>query len=336
MACGNGLRRDIWDAFKNRFRIPRILEFYAATEGNVSLFNVEGEPGSVGRVPAFLAHRFPATLVKFDVEKDEPVRDERGWCVRCSPNEVGELIAELREDHTNFGSRFEGYTSEDASERKILRGVLKPGDAWYRTGDLMSRDERGFFYFSDRIGDTFRWKGENVATTEVAQALCAFPGIEEANVYGVEIPGSDGRAGMAAIVAGNQLDLGALRIHLSNRLPDYAHPTFLRFRNEFDMTATFKFRKIDLVRQGYNPEATSDVIYFNHPEHKAFVLLDRAQYERIQQGEMTRATTRNRLSVAQTQAESVSMSSSDQGLWPLEEVPGTGCQRNCGVCNGKR
>ena len=173
MACGNGLRPDVWSAFQERFRVPHILEFYAATEGNVSLVNVEGKPGAIGRVPPFLAHRFPATLVRYDADAEAPVRDARGRCVRCAPNEVGEAIGQLPEDQSNVGRRFEGYTNEEASEQKILRDVFEPGDAWFRTGDLMRRDEDGYFYFVDRIGDTFRWKGENVATAEVAEAICA-------------------------------------------------------------------------------------------------------------------------------------------------------------------
>src|SRR3989475_188495 len=251
MCCGNGLRPDVWDEFKRRFRIPQILEFYAATEGNVSMFNIEGKPGAIGRIPPFLAHRFPATLVKFDVERGEPVRTEQGLCIRCGPTEIGEAIGKILNNPSSVGSRFEGYTSPEASERKILRNVFEPGDAWFRTGDhaserkilrnvfepgdawfrtgdLMRKDEHGYFYFVDRIGDTFRWKGENVATSEVSEAICAFRGVKAANVYGVAIPGTDGRAGMAALVTDGELDLAALRIHLIDRLPGYARPLFLR------------------------------------------------------------------------------------------------------------
>ncbi|MBV9599777.1 MAG: long-chain-acyl-CoA synthetase, partial [Chloroflexi bacterium] len=262
IACGNGLRADIWEAFKSRFRIPHILEFYGATEGNVSFFNVDGEIGSVGRTPSYLAHRFPSTLVRFDLDKEEPVRDEHGFCIRCGPNEAGEAIGQLSDDRSNFGSKFEGYTSQAASEKKILRHVFKPGDAWFRTGDLMRKDEKGFYYFVDRIGDTFRWKGENVATSEVAEAICAFPGIQQANVYGVSLPGADGRAGMAALVTDDDLDLGALRQHLGNQLPEYARPVFLRVATNMAVTSTFKYTKTDLVREAYNPASTSDAIYF--------------------------------------------------------------------------
>ncbi len=286
MACGNGLRPDVWEDFKSRFQIPHIFEFYAATEGNVSLFNVEGEPGAIGRIPSYLAHRFPAALVKFDVEKDEPVRNEQGYCIRCAPNEVGEAIGQILKDTSNFGGRFEGYSSSEASEKKILCNVFKFGDTWFRTGDLMRKDERGFFFFLDRIGDTFRWKGENISTTEVSEAICEFPGVTQANVYGVAIPGADGRAGMATLVAGNDLDLTAFRAHLIRRLPGYAHPLFLRIRAEMEVTSTFKYTKTDLVRQGYDPAATADVIYFNDPEHEAFIRLDEALYNRIQTGQI--------------------------------------------------
>jgi fatty-acyl-CoA synthase len=284
LACGNGLRPDVWSAFQKRFGIPQILEFYAATEGNVSLVNVEGVPGAIGRIPPFLAHRFPATLVKYDAAADAPARDARGFCIRCEPNEVGEAIGQLLKDRSNVGSRFEGYTSEDASQKKIVRNVFEPGDAWFRSGDLMRKDAHGYFYFVDRIGDTFRWKGENVATSEVSQAICGFPGIKDANVYGVTIPGTEGRAGMATIVAGDGLDLAALRAHLVDRLPEYAQPVFLRVRDELDVTATFKHTKGTLVREGYNPVAVRDAIYFNDRERQVFVRLDKPMFDRIQSG----------------------------------------------------
>ena len=177
LACGNGLAAGVWEAFQQRFRIPQILEFYAATEGGISLFNVQGKPGAIGHIPPYLAHRFAPALVAFDFDKGEPIRNENGFCIRCGVNEPGEAIGKVQNDPANAGSRFEGYTSAAETEKKILRHVFAAGDAWVRTGDLMRQDEKGFFYFVDRIGDTFRWKGENVATSEVAQALCAFEGI---------------------------------------------------------------------------------------------------------------------------------------------------------------
>lgn len=284
MACGNGLAPEVWDDFKDRFRIPQILEFYAATEGAVSLFNVEGKRGAIGHVPGYLAHRFSPALVRFDVEKGELVRDEEGHCIRCVTNEAGEAIGKVVDDPSNVGSRFEGYTNQEASDKKILRDVFKPGDLWVRTGDLMRKDEKGFFYFVDRIGDTFRWKGENVATSEVSEAICAFSGVKHANVYGVAIPASDGRAGMATLVTDDALDLAGLHAHLMVRLPPYARPLFLRIRNEIEVTGTFKYTKTDLVRQGFDPSAIDDDLYFDHPEARAFVRLDREVYDRIQIG----------------------------------------------------
>ena len=286
IACGNGLRPDVWDRFQSRFQIPRIVEFYAATEGGLSLFNVEGKCGSIGRVPPYLAHRFAPALIQFDAEKAEPVRNGHGFCIRCAPNEIGEAIGQILDDPSRVGSRFEGYTSPEASQKRILRDVFQPGDIWARTGDLMRQDEKGFFYFVDRIGDTFRWKGENVATSEVSEAICAFPGVRQANVYGVAIPGADGRAGMATLVTEPEVDLPALRAHLIGRLPHYARPLFLRIRNQMEITGTFKYTKTELVRQAYDPAATADVLYFNHPERQAFVRLDKALYGRIQSGEI--------------------------------------------------
>jgi fatty-acyl-CoA synthase len=286
LACGNGLAPDVWDDFKDRFGIPRILEFYASTEGAVSLFNAEGKRGAIGRIPPYLTHRFSPALVQFDIDKGEPVRNAAGFCIPCAANEPGEALGKLVDDPSNAGNRFDGYTDKQATEKKILRNVFKAGDAWVRTGDLMRKDEKGFFYFVDRIGDTFRWKGENVATSEVSEALCAFPGVKHANVYGVAIPSTEGRAGMAALVAEPQLDLAALRRHLMNRLPPYARPLFLRLKDDIEITGTFKYSKTDLVSQGYDPAATTDTVYFDHPESQAFQRMDETLYGRIQGGQI--------------------------------------------------
>jgi len=284
LCCGNGLRPDIWPAFQARFRIPRIVEFYAATEGNVTLFNFEGKPGAIGRVPRLLDRRFPVRIVKFDIAQEAPLRDERGFCIRCAPGETGETIGRIVNDPSAPSNRFEGYADPQDSERKILRNVFAAGDAWFRTGDLMRQDARGYFYFVDRIGDTFRWKGENVSTAEVAEAVNRFPGIRDANVYGVEVPGRDGRAGMAAIVADDNLDLAGLRAHLHALLPDYARPLFLRVCGELAVTMTFKQKKVDLIRQGFDPTGPSDVIYFDDPRTGAFVRLNPARYAQIVSG----------------------------------------------------
>ena len=281
LCCGNGLMSDVWLDFKNRFAIPQILEFYAATEGNVSLFNLEEKVGSVGRIPSFLAHRSPVALVAFDADAQEARRNDEGFCIRCKTNEVGEAIGRVPNDRTNVGSRFDGYTSAGESEKKILRDVFERGDVWFRTGDLMRTDEHGYFYFVDRVGDTFRWKGENVSTFEVSAAIGCFPGVRQAIVYGVAVPGRDGRAGMAVLVADPAVDLAALRTHLGDRLPDYARPRFFRIVGELETTATFKYRKSDLVRQGCDPSLIADAVYFDDPEQRALVRLDAPLYARI-------------------------------------------------------
>ncbi|MGZ5879799.1 MAG: long-chain-acyl-CoA synthetase [Croceibacterium sp.] len=286
MACGNGLRPDLWAEFKTRFRIPHILEFYGATEGNVNIFNFEGKQGAVGRIPWFVAHRFPVAVVRFNVENQQPMRNAEGFCVRCEPDEPGEVIGRIVNDPERPGNRFEGYAAANQNDNKVLHDVFEKGDAWFRTGDLMRKDERGYFYFVDRVGDTFRWKGENVSTSEVADVINTFPGVADANVYGVTVVGRDGRAGMAAIVCDDQCDLDALHAHLRANLPDYARPQFLRIQPKIEVTGTFKQKKVDLVREGFNPTATSDPIYFNDPKAQAFVRLDPALYRSIESGEI--------------------------------------------------
>jgi fatty-acyl-CoA synthase len=286
LACGNGLRPDVWPEFKKRFRIPQIIEFYAATEGNVSLFNFDGKEGAVGRLPWWIAARFPTKIVRFDVELQQPVRDRRGFCIECAVDEPGEVIGKIMKDASRPGQRFEGYASEAETGKKILRDVFEKGDLWFRTGDLMRKDKNGYFYFIDRIGDTFRWKGENVSTTEVEEALGQFDGILEANVYGVRIPGHDGRAGMAGIVAQDNLNLTALHDYLAERLPEYARPVFLRVRQNNDVTTTFKQKKISVVKDGFDPSRTLDPIYFNDPQRKAFVRVDAPLYEQINAGQI--------------------------------------------------
>jgi fatty-acyl-CoA synthase len=284
LACGNGLRAEVWPEFKRRFQIPQIIEFYAATEGNVSLFNFTGKEGAIGRLPWWATARFPTKIVRFDVERQQPVRDARGFCIECKPDEPGEVIGKILKDPSRPGQRFEGYANDTDTSKKVLRDVFKKGDVWFRTGDLMRKDKDGYFYFIDRIGDTFRWKGENVSTTEVEEAVGRFDGILEANVYGVTVAGHDGRAGMAAVVAKDNLNLTALRDHLAAELPEYARPVFLRIRQDGDVTTTFKQKKIDLVKEGFDPAPTTDPIYFSDPQRKAFVRLDAALYRDINAG----------------------------------------------------
>jgi fatty-acyl-CoA synthase len=282
LACGNGLRPEVWEAFRTRFRIPHILEYYAATEANFSLYNCEGEPGAIGRIPPFLAHRLPVALLRFDVARGEPLRNAAGRCERCATDEVGEAVGRLPQ--AGRGGRFEGYAEREASDRKVLRDVFEPGDAWYRSGDLMRRDARGFYYFVDRVGETYRWKGENVSTTEVQAVLLQAPGVRDGVVYGVSVPGADGRAGMAALIVDPDFDPAAFAAHVGGRLPAYARPVFLRLLPALAATGTFKPIKQELQGAAFDPAVVSDPLYVDlagAPGERRYVPLDAALYRSI-------------------------------------------------------
>jgi fatty-acyl-CoA synthase len=285
LACGNGLRGDIWEQFQSRFAIPRILEFYAATEGNFSLYNVEGKPGAIGRIPPLLAHRFPAAIVKVDTEHGAPLRGDNSLCTACARGEVGEAIGRIGTADEG-GGRFEGYTDGAETDKKILRDVFAKGDAWFRTGDLMKLDEQGFFHFVDRVGDTFRWKGENVAASEVNDAIRACEGVLDATTYGVEVAGADGRAGMAAVVTADGFDFTNFAAHLARRLPSYAHPLFVRVSTSLDTTETFKQKKHLLMREGFDPAVVSDPLYFKDPQSGEYRPLATEVFARIADGKI--------------------------------------------------
>ena len=282
IAFGNGLRPDVWPKLKARFGIPRIIEFYGATEGNVSMFNFDGKEGAISRVPWYLRGRFNIRLIRFDVEKEEPVRGADGLCIECEPDEVGECVGEIGSD---VRTTYAGYADKAASEKKVLRDVLKKGDAYFATGDLMRQDEEGYFYFVDRIGDTFRWKSENVSTTEVAGGVAGYPGVREAIVYGVQVGDMDGRAGMAALVVGPDFDIKGLAAHVAANLPSYAGPYFVRLQPDAEVTGTFKYRKIDLVAAGFDPDKVDGPVFYRNPT-KGYVRLTRPTYQKIVSGEL--------------------------------------------------
>ena len=285
---GNGLRPDVWVPFRDRFNIPEIREFYAATEGNIVIFNFDSRAGAIGRIPKWLEKKFIVKIVKFDIETEQPIRDAQGHCILCAPNEVGEIIGQILNDPDKPSARFEGYADKEASNKKILHDVFAPGDAWFRSGDLLRKDERGYYYFVDRIGDTYRWKGENVATNEVSETLTGFGGFFETTIYGVRIPGIDGRAGMAALVVGDleKFDLTGFRRYLIENLPDFARPLFLRFQHHLDVTGTFKQRKVELVNDGFDPAKITDRLYFNDAASGEFIPLDAAVYQQIINGSL--------------------------------------------------
>ena len=281
---GNGLRPDVWARFVDRFKVPLVGEFYGATESNILLFNFDGKLGALGRIPPLLRKAMPMRIVRTDLETGEPIRNAAGLCSEAAADETGEILGEIRSDMAR--QRFDGYAGDEAqTKKKILRDVFHKGDMWFRSGDLMRKDKDDYLYFIDRLGDSFRWKGENVATGEVAAVLSAFSGVQEANVYGVSVPGVEGRAGMAAIVA-QDLDLAALRKHIASNLPPYARPVFLRVMPELEVTGTFKYRKADMVVAGFDPGQLKEPVYFDDASAGAYVLMDQALYERIHKGGM--------------------------------------------------
>lgn len=270
MAFGNGLRPDIWNRFKQRFGIDTIGEFYAATEGTSGSWNMSSNDfasGAVGRNGALGSALlgFRIAIVELDWETEQPLRVPNpenpkldNLCRRVPRGEPGELLYKV--DTADISRNFQGYfNNPKATESKIMRDVLAKGDAWYRTGDVMRWDKQGRWYFSDRIGDTFRWKSENVSTSEVSEALGTHPSVHEANVYGVELPNHDGRAGCAAVAFDERVAVDATLLrsvaeHVKRHLPKYAVPLFLRATTEMQATGNNKQQKHVLRMQGVDPE----------------------------------------------------------------------------------
>ena len=280
MAFGNGLRPDIWPEMKRRFRIPEILEFYGATEGNVSMFNFDGHEGAIGRVPKYLRKKFNIRLIQFDVETEQPIRGPNGLCQEAGPGQIGECIGQIGHEARD---EFAGYVDKAASEKKVLHDVFEKGDAWFATGDLMKSDADGYFYFVDRIGDTFRWKGENVSTGEVAERLQATPGVKEANVYGVAVEGAEGRAGMAGLVVDADFDIAAFGKRVADDLPAYAQPLFVRILPAIEKTGTFKIRKVDLIADGFDPAKIKGPLYFRDPK-KGYIKVTKGVFDKLSTG----------------------------------------------------
>ena len=277
---GAGLKADVWETFQLRFGIETICEGLGSTEANYGLTNVDNKVGSVGRLP--YPEHSNIRVVRYDIERGEYLRNAEGRLVLCDPGEAGELIAEILDGPGPAGF-FEGYTSPAATEAKILRDVFRSGDRWVRSGDLVRRDADDYYYFVDRVGDTFRWKGENVSTEEVSQVLAQFPGLAVANVFGVRVPGTEGRAGMAALTFQEpaRFDPAAFHEFAAGHLASYAVPLFLRLATEADLTSTFKLRKIELQRAGYDPERTPDPLYVRDIQAGSYVRLTDASLKRL-------------------------------------------------------
>lgn len=274
-AIGNGLRPELWDAFKQRFAIGRVCEFYGASEGNLVFVNGFNMDRTAGFCP------LPYAVVRYDPETEQPLRNGQGRMYPVARGEVGLLLNKV----TGFAP-FEGYTDAEASARKLLHDVFKPGDCYFNTGDLVRSQGMRHIAFVDRLGDTFRWKGENVATTQVETALNAYPQIEESVVYGVAVPHAEGRAGMAAITPkrrSGDIDWPGLAAHLRARLPAYAVPVFIRLRPEQDITGTMKYRKVDLKKQSYEP-AGDEPVYWLRAGADRYAVMDEAARQALADG----------------------------------------------------
>ncbi|XP_051545344.1 long-chain fatty acid transport protein 2-like [Myxocyprinus asiaticus] len=279
IAIGNGVRADIWKEFLNRFGEIHVRELYAATEGNVGFINYTGKVGVVGRVNILTKIFFPFALIKFDIEKEEPVRNSEGLCIPAGKDEVGLLVGKITRH-----SPFVGYAgNKQQTDKKRLSNVFVKGDLYFNSGDLLRIDHDNFVYFQDRVGDTFRWKGENVATTEVADILTMVDCIEEANVYGVKVEGHEGRIGMAALKLreGKEFDCVTTCSVLANYLPVYARPRFIRIQNSFEVTGTFKIKKVKLVEEGFDPKLIHDPLYFLDLTQKKYIPLTQEVYKSI-------------------------------------------------------
>ncbi len=281
---GNGLRPDIWAEFKERFNIDRVGEFYGASEGNGGFANVFNKDCTVGLPTA------PSKIISYDVEEDQIIRGADGFCEEMPEGSAGLLVIEVTEK-----SQFEGYTNAEATEKKIIRDVFKKGDSYFHSGDLMKTVNVGFGYFQphfqfiDRIGDTFRWKGENVSTNEVGEIINRTPEIEFANVYGVEIPGTEGKAGMAAVVlkkglVESDIVLSELLANANENLPVYARPVFVRILKDLPTTSTHKMQKNKLKQEAFNIYEISETVIVKKPGQDEYSRLDSDFYSMIMEG----------------------------------------------------
>ena len=282
VAVGNGLRPEIWKDFQQRFQVGKIAEFYGATEGNTSMMNAFNKVGACGKISRVLPAANPVVLVRVD-ENGDYIRTPNGYCMVAGVDEPGELLGRIRASVVT--SRFDGYQNNDkASSKKLLCHVFTPGDSYFASGDILRMDEEGFLYFCDRTGDTFRWKGENVSTTEVEATIGKFLELRDVVVYGVQLPGADGRAGMAAIVGSQEtVDLASLAGKLVVSLPAYTIPIFIRLVKEVDLTGNFKLKKVQLRNEGF---CVSDPVFMFDQAHKSYVPFTAELREQLEAGSL--------------------------------------------------
>ncbi|XP_030052973.1 long-chain fatty acid transport protein 1 [Microcaecilia unicolor] len=286
LAVGNGLRSIIWEEFTRRFHIKQIGEFYGATECNCSIANLDGKVGACGFNSRILPNVYPIQLLKVNEDTMELIRDAQGLCIPCRSGEPGLLVGRINQQDPL--RRFDGYVNETATNKKIALNVFQKGDSAYLSGDVLVMDELGYMYFKDRSGDTFRWRGENVSTMEVEGILSRVLCQTDVAVYGVEVPGVEGKAGMAAIAdPQGRVSPSVLYQALQKALPSYARPVFLRFLPQVDKTGTFKIQKTRLQREGFDPRNTTDHMYFLDAKQGCYSPLDERLFGSIQTGKIS-------------------------------------------------
>ena len=273
---GNGLRASIWNEFKERYDIKTIMEFYGSSEGNIGFTNLFNFNQTVGISP------FPYAIVQYDRETEQPILDNQSRMIKVKKGQAGLLIGEITPK-----TPFHGYTDKAKTNSVIFENVFKRGDRWFNTGDIMR--DMGFRHaaFVDRSGDTFRWKGENVSTTEVEMLLEEVPQIEEAIVYGVEIPNTNGRAGMASLKLGcdvKDFDFKDMVVQLNENIPHYAIPVFLRIDQNIALTGTLKHQKGPLKQMAFDIEKNNCPVYVLLPKADQYVALDKTMQNDIEQG----------------------------------------------------
>lgn len=255
-----------------------------------SIVNLTGKEGACGFVCqivpiSILNLIYPVGIIKVNEETGEPIRGANGLCQPCGPGESGEFVGKIVESDPTRS--FDGYVNKEASSKKILRNVFKRGDAVFASGDLLTIDDLGYVYFKDRTGDTFRWKGENVSTTEVESVLANCTDLAACVVYGVQVAGCEGRAGMAAVEDPNRsLDVAGLAKKLRKALPSYAVPVLIRLVNKIETTGTFKLPKVSLQRDGYDPSSVKDPIYYLDTRNAVYKKLEVGTYEDVMNGQI--------------------------------------------------
>ncbi|XP_022239312.1 long-chain fatty acid transport protein 4-like isoform X1 [Limulus polyphemus] len=277
---GNGLRPALWTSFCERFQIKKVGEFYGSSEGNANIINTNSTTGAVGFISRIIPSIYPVTLIKVDEATGEPIRNKDGICVKCKPGEPGEFVGKIiRNDPVR---NFDGYVNKQATMKKVAKNVFSMGDLAFLSGDLMVMDENGYIYFKDRTGDTFRWKGENVSTMEVEAAISQVLGLTDCVAYGVVIPGTEGRAGMGAIIDIKcTIDFDTFAQNLKKLLPLYAMPIFLRIVKNLESTGTYKFKKINLQHEGYDLKVVKDPLYYLNTKTVKYTPLDEDVYQKI-------------------------------------------------------